>query len=85
MKLPPALVSIAILGSILTIVYLIKSSKKSKSSKINFGNIQEIKATERDSCNTEYTNYNRVYPSGHIPGSRLIVTDQENEELDRTF
>jgi len=53
-----------------------------KSDKRKFGSIKEIINTTRDSCNNKY---NRVYPSGHIPGSRLIVTEQENEMLNQRF
>ena len=53
-----------------------------KSDKRKFGNIKQIINTIGKSCNNKY---NRVYPSGHIPGSRLIVTEQENEMLNQQF
>ena len=55
---------------------------KRKSGKRKFGNIKQIIDTAGKSCNNKY---NRVYPSGHIPGSRLIVTEQENEMLNQQF
>ena len=66
----------------LIIIILLICILKSKRDKRKFGNIKEIINTAGKSCNNKY---NRVYPSGHITGSRLIVTDQEREMLNQQF
>ena len=67
---------------ILIIVLLICFFYSKNTFKLKFGNIKEIIDTSGKSCNNKY---NRVYPSGHVPGSRLIVTNQEKEMLNQRF
>ena len=52
--------------------------------KANFASIPEIIHDHnyaKDHCEYE----NRQYPVGNIPGSNLILTDAETEELNRSF